>query len=740
MTTFDAINESGICILRFARLDPWAEPVDVLQTLDFHNLPNGIRKTPGFCKNRRNVQGADVAYKVTKQTQLSVPTRQLFPGGQFPRDFSILVTLKPKRNTQAFLFSIYNEQGVQQLGMEIGRSPVFLYEDQNGRPAPEDYPIFTETNLADNKWHRVAISVQKKNVTMIVDCKKKSSKALPRSNNAVVDTNGIVVFGTRILDEEVYEHSAEEIFKYDYDYSDGDFIEFDYHPTEEMPTLEQTEFPTERKKSISFIKQKKDVGQTITKNMATKITSKKTFTTQKRKQHFSSHQSSKLQVVNNVLPEETGEEYYYETYEGTTSSAAQEKANETNIEEDYKDEYLTGEGYHFEKQETEEKEQDLNEYDFNEYDFKMYDLNEYDDKEYDEKEHDPTGQDPTGQDPTGQDPTGHDPTGHDPTGHDPTEHDPTGHSAKASSSKGTSDNDHEFKAYDVEEYDPSEYDTKRYEDEYYYEITEYEDKDPKTTSTGVDFGPGVPAETSKFMQGKVKELKIDESEIRAGAGARYWAVPEHGVGCTGARYWAVRELGIGQCRSSVLGSTGARYWAVTELDIGQHQSLVLGSTGSWFWAVPELSVGQCRSTVLGSAGARCWLYRCSVLGSAGTRYWAVPEHGVGCTGVRYWAVLELCIGQCRGSVLGSPGARYWAVPELDIGWYRSSVLGFTGPRYWAVPELGIGFYWSSVLGSDGARFWAVPELGIGQCQSLVVGCTGAQYWAVPELGIGQLQS
>ncbi|GCC43458.1 hypothetical protein chiPu_0027358, partial [Chiloscyllium punctatum] len=71
--------------------------------------------------------------------------------GQFPRDFSILVTLKPKRNTQAFLLSIYNEQGVQQLGMEVGRSPVFVYEDQNGRPAPEDYPIFTKTNLADNK-------------------------------------------------------------------------------------------------------------------------------------------------------------------------------------------------------------------------------------------------------------------------------------------------------------------------------------------------------------------------------------------------------------------------------------------------------------------------------------------------------------------------------------------------------------------------------------------------------------
>lgn len=55
------------------------------------------------------------------------------------------------------------------------------------------------------RWHRVAISVEKKTVTMIVDCKKKTTKPLDRSEKAIVDTNGIMVFGTRILDEEVFE-------------------------------------------------------------------------------------------------------------------------------------------------------------------------------------------------------------------------------------------------------------------------------------------------------------------------------------------------------------------------------------------------------------------------------------------------------------------------------------------------------------------------------------------------------
>lgn len=59
--------------------------------------------------------------------------------------------------------------------------------------------------LCFTRWHRVAISVEKKSVTMIIDCNKKTTKPLERSDKTVVDTNGITVFGTRILDEEVFE-------------------------------------------------------------------------------------------------------------------------------------------------------------------------------------------------------------------------------------------------------------------------------------------------------------------------------------------------------------------------------------------------------------------------------------------------------------------------------------------------------------------------------------------------------
>lgn len=73
------------------------------------------------------------------------------PESEFPEDFSILTTVKAKKGSQAFLISVYNEQGIQQVGLELGRSPVFLYEDHTGKPGPEEYPLFPGINLSDGK-------------------------------------------------------------------------------------------------------------------------------------------------------------------------------------------------------------------------------------------------------------------------------------------------------------------------------------------------------------------------------------------------------------------------------------------------------------------------------------------------------------------------------------------------------------------------------------------------------------
>lgn len=84
--------------------------------------------------------------------QLSPVVSSLPSDTTFPENFSLMTTMRAKEGSQFFLLSLYDDQGVQQLGLEVGRSPVLLYEDQDGQPAPELYPIFKKVNFADGKW------------------------------------------------------------------------------------------------------------------------------------------------------------------------------------------------------------------------------------------------------------------------------------------------------------------------------------------------------------------------------------------------------------------------------------------------------------------------------------------------------------------------------------------------------------------------------------------------------------
>uniref|UniRef100_A0A4W5QLV4 Thrombospondin-like N-terminal domain-containing protein n=1 Tax=Hucho hucho TaxID=62062 RepID=A0A4W5QLV4_9TELE len=193
------------CITVSPSLSCAADPIDVLRGLELSDHMEGVSMEAGLCTSRKDMEETDMAYRIDKKIQLSAPTKQLFLDSLFPVDFSLMTTVRAKKDTQFFLLSVYDEQGVQQLGLEVGRSPVFLYEDHQGQPSPELYPIFKKINLADGKWHRIAYSVEGKSVTLYLDCEKVQTLELLRGDNPLVSTEGVTVFGTRLLDEEVFE-------------------------------------------------------------------------------------------------------------------------------------------------------------------------------------------------------------------------------------------------------------------------------------------------------------------------------------------------------------------------------------------------------------------------------------------------------------------------------------------------------------------------------------------------------
>uniref|UniRef100_A0A8C9WRC2 Collagen, type V, alpha 3a n=1 Tax=Scleropages formosus TaxID=113540 RepID=A0A8C9WRC2_SCLFO len=188
-----------------------ASSTDVLRLLDLSEDMEGVTMAAGFCDSRNGSKEVDMAFRIDKKLQLSAPTKQLFPDSAFPEDFSLMMTLRPVQGAQFFLLAVYDEQGVQQLGLEVGRSPMLLYEDQLGLPTPDLYPTFSEVNLSDGGWHRIAYSIQGKVVTLYLDCKKVQTLDLPRGDHPVISTDGVTMFGSRLLDNEVFEGDIQQL-------------------------------------------------------------------------------------------------------------------------------------------------------------------------------------------------------------------------------------------------------------------------------------------------------------------------------------------------------------------------------------------------------------------------------------------------------------------------------------------------------------------------------------------------
>jgi len=105
----------------------------------------GVSLEAGLCTSRKGREETDLSFKINKKIQLSVPTKQLFPGkfyctflglvwlskhsvriwlanfalfcmctfppdSPFPVDFSLVTTVKAVKGSQVFLLSLYDTQ------------------------------------------------------------------------------------------------------------------------------------------------------------------------------------------------------------------------------------------------------------------------------------------------------------------------------------------------------------------------------------------------------------------------------------------------------------------------------------------------------------------------------------------------------------------------------------------------------------------------------------------------------
>lgn len=157
----------------------------------------------GMCGDNRNPNQIHQypAYKLTKDSILTVATQQVFPEG-FPKDFSLLFVLKPNSYlNKASIFTVYSENSEDVLSVTIGSTIGMVYHDKDATLEQRNEINF-DIGISDTNWHRIAISVKDNTATLILDCDKQVTRSLDRRQGGSIPTNGLIVSGIHLSNSE----------------------------------------------------------------------------------------------------------------------------------------------------------------------------------------------------------------------------------------------------------------------------------------------------------------------------------------------------------------------------------------------------------------------------------------------------------------------------------------------------------------------------------------------------------
>ncbi|XP_023216547.1 collagen alpha-1(V) chain-like [Centruroides sculpturatus] len=177
----------------------------------------GIKKTTGFCEKRAIKKdsagkvvygGSDVAYSIAESSVLTFTTQQAFSSG-FPRDFSILTTIRPEQGVEGDLFTFYSGVSQEQMALRIGENVTFSCRNKVDKPTLAEVTFEAEVN--DGKWHRLGLSVKGDSVTMICDCQQPQNAMLQRDEEVYIDATGYVLIGQKLFGKENYEGDIQQL-------------------------------------------------------------------------------------------------------------------------------------------------------------------------------------------------------------------------------------------------------------------------------------------------------------------------------------------------------------------------------------------------------------------------------------------------------------------------------------------------------------------------------------------------
>uniref|UniRef100_A0A3Q3K952 Uncharacterized protein n=1 Tax=Monopterus albus TaxID=43700 RepID=A0A3Q3K952_MONAL len=186
-------RHAGCCILYMragrSASEGWETNLPPLDLLSFVLEKDTSQLVPGV--HMRQTGGVRGVHFSSPHTSMSVPSSQLLVNcNLFPKEFSIVVTLKVTPITlkrKEYLFSLMegvksNEKGERIiLGLRFSRKHLhFVFKGHGG---VVEHWVFGDTQLADNQWHTVVLTIGTQHVKFTVDCAPPLEMPFPSNLN-----------------------------------------------------------------------------------------------------------------------------------------------------------------------------------------------------------------------------------------------------------------------------------------------------------------------------------------------------------------------------------------------------------------------------------------------------------------------------------------------------------------------------------------------------------------------------
>lgn len=141
-------------MLKFSFLTLGEEVVDFINDADLWNEKYGVKRILGRCcsnnTEKSQLKKADWAYMFHENSEVSLSAIDEFPHG-FPRDFSILIIVKLKREQIYPIFTIYSEEGNEQLSVVVGGPNITIFYNTGAETSADDNFINFEVGIDDEK-------------------------------------------------------------------------------------------------------------------------------------------------------------------------------------------------------------------------------------------------------------------------------------------------------------------------------------------------------------------------------------------------------------------------------------------------------------------------------------------------------------------------------------------------------------------------------------------------------------